>query len=879
MQPPQAIRGLLAGDMFSKFKQQNGIKDQIDPSSDLGRQILYKLKLGLGLSQNPIIQSIHQISPFMNKTVGKTQDTNLSTTLQQNRELLLESWVSKEEISKPLELMSKNKGFDLSINNPKQFTVGKRLDLSNELNNLEFPKTLPLYLYQIDVGLSFCYPEKVTKEEAIQIKLPQNYNSVFVHLKDFHNDNQIQQGVSTYSRNYMIYEGSRITPLFKVSIKVLNKLPMPFQMARNEVKICEECKKQATIYCKNEDLFFCNQCDYNWHNIDSQSPRFEEQNFSDHIRYDLIELESLADNFQKDYGQEAMCALCIVDYQEKHSPKNEHQIMELSTAYDAALRQLKRKNDEVQQKQQLIREQMQQVIDHMRSLKQNSDDIEERLYQLLQETLSLLKVKFQEKSNILKNDFSELQRQENEMKYIEEFMLRQAHDSDPVQFLQIWDAYQINLRHVASQRIELTEVPIDLKLEQKPVIITTGGGISKEQLQQSQGQVQSSDIKASLLGKVKLSITKHLAPTNPQIEIKTTKEEFTEKSYMTGKQSIENKNNQQLTKKEKRKLLKEKIDNLYSKLTEQIASKIGQENGLMSRSNNDLSILQKSIFGVFQKQYPQLISSDSQSRFISKLFKGSQILSDINKSLIYFNLPFDPILKDKHLPVQLFPPPNSDVKLPQISQVVDFFERKKAFLMPNLILMHVDLRGQKVVIGGYSSHGWVRDSQVTQIVNGMDLMMRNGGDETSFMFNLTHNLRFETTRVKENSGGEIPIYTSTFQHFGMNDSDSDNYEDQSQNLISDDEYEEDGEILNKIRMKTKKLNKKSKSSQNSFQLRFGDTDLLIGDDFKSVTSIIDGHYFSLNGEFMSKSKIDSIIPNISEFTPIAVEIWTFPNIK
>ena len=33
--------------------------------------------------------------------------------------------------------------------------------------------------------------------------------------------------------------------------------------------------------------------------------------------------------------------------------------------------------------------------------------------------------------------------------------------------------------------------------------------------------------------------------------------------------------------------------------------------------------------------------------------------------------------------------------------------------MPNVILMQVDLRGQKVVIGGYSSHGWVRDSQVT----------------------------------------------------------------------------------------------------------------------------------------------------------------------
>ena len=44
----------------------------------------------------------------------------------------------------------------------------------------------------------------------------------------------------------------------------------------------------------------------------------------------------------------------------------------------------------------------------MRQLKVNSDEVEERLYALLTETLALLKVKFEEKSNILKNDFSEL---------------------------------------------------------------------------------------------------------------------------------------------------------------------------------------------------------------------------------------------------------------------------------------------------------------------------------------------------------------------------------------------------------------------------------------------------------------------------------------
>lgn len=59
-----------------------------------------------------------------------------------------------------------------------------------------------------------------------------------------------------------------------------------------------------------------------------------------------------------------------------------------------------------------------------------------------------------------------------------------------------------------------------------------------------------------------------------------------------------------------------------------------------------------------------MINSDSDTRLLSKLFTNSKILSDLNKSLLYFNMPFDTILKENHIPVQLFPPPNSDLKLP-----------------------------------------------------------------------------------------------------------------------------------------------------------------------------------------------------------------------
>jgi hypothetical protein len=62
-----------------------------------------------------------------------------------------------------------------------------------------------------------------------------------------------------------------------------------------------------------------------------------------------------------------------------------------------------------------------------------------------------------------------------------------------------------------------------------------------------------------------------------------------------------------------------------------------------------------------------MITSDSEARFVGKIFDKSTILSDINKSLLYFNLPFDSILKERHLPSLIFPQQNLDVKLPLVS--------------------------------------------------------------------------------------------------------------------------------------------------------------------------------------------------------------------
>ena len=105
---------------------------------------------------------------------------------------------------------------------------------------------------------------------------------------------------------------------------------------------------------------------------------------------------------------------------------------------------------------------------------------------------------------------------------------------------------------------------------------------------------------------------------------------------------------------------------------------------------------------------------ECDGRFLDKLFRNSKLLNGMNKILMYYNLPWDHVVEPKVVPVQIFPKEGSEDKLPQTYQIVDFFERKRAFSLGNLILMECEVPTsshtiEKVIVGGYSSHGWIRE--------------------------------------------------------------------------------------------------------------------------------------------------------------------------
>ena len=117
--------------------------------------------------------------------------------------------------------------------------------------------------------------------------------------------------------------------------------------------------------------------------------------------------------------------------------------------------------------------------------------------------------------------------------------------------------------------------------------------------------------------------------------------------------------------------------------------------------------------------------------------------------------------------------------------------------MPNLILFEVEENEQKYVIGGYSSHSWSPAAT---------------GDATSFIFNLTDNLRFNAI---EKLAGDFFTKTEDLNDYG-DESEENQHNNESQEFNT-------WESQKRLRPKNER--------NPIYSFSFGETELVIKDDF------------------------------------------------
>ena len=106
------------------------------------------------------------------------------------------------------------------------------------------------------------------------------------------------------------------------------------------------------------------------------------------------------------------------------------------------------------------------------------------------------------------------------------------------------------------------------------------------------------------------------------------------------------------------------------------------------------NVLLKSTYGIYHNNYEN-VGKQLGSKFHLKLFKGSRVLSDLNRIILYYNLPLEQIIMRQAIPRRLFPPPDiTDPKqmqcIPNSIDIIEYFETNHAFSLPNLVVMLVE---------------------------------------------------------------------------------------------------------------------------------------------------------------------------------------------
>lgn len=104
---PAQVPTMQSIDLRNKFRQSNGLWDKLELNSETARNLIYKLRLALGLTYNPEVEKIHKISPpynMMKRYESTFSSVNNNGSGNQNNgpsKVKLETWVAKEEIEYP----------------------------------------------------------------------------------------------------------------------------------------------------------------------------------------------------------------------------------------------------------------------------------------------------------------------------------------------------------------------------------------------------------------------------------------------------------------------------------------------------------------------------------------------------------------------------------------------------------------------------------------------------------------------------------------------------------------------------------------------------------------------------------------------------------
>jgi len=679
----------------------------------------YKLQIALA-SSTVVCKNIYSIS-----------NPNISLNFDKKNKglLILDSWL---DINRLNESNSPDKvcqrGFEFSSGGLIFPTGHITLDQDNYKTK---NRVHELFVVRAAVGRPYSVAQKNLDRIRDKRKLPQGFDSVYILYED-------EDEPQVYKNDYIIYENSQVLPMYVIHFEF-----DPKKEEELSAPICDLCQEnQATVYCKNEDANLCFDCDEDHHlKIGRLAAKHQRvpinerpKQFGKCQQHPECTLE-----FYCPVDNEPLCVYCKISGTHSGGEKVDHPIIKISEAYTKALVESKEKDPILEKRKSALTDLLNNIDSTIKEINENATEVEEQIYQLLQEALRMLHEETQKKLSFLIADQVEIKRQYEQISWIQNFLRYQMDILNPADYLNTWSKFLL----LKNDLINLTPVPTptniqpDMRVDGKINVIANTkirSAIDEDVgYNDPNGLDQLGD--PSSANKFKANIFKKIGAGGPGLNSSNAS---VLKGYSTLKSPIPMsatkisppQGNDPFTKSLQTRADFEASSILLPEETMKYLN-FAKPTGLQPRANEWEGNLQQkanpgqgNTISLKAEARRRLIHLENQplwgkqqDNFLKDVFKDSRILERDERENLYLNIPFTGIN---------LPNVNQLYQIEPTSERPDIRELFKKHPYPNVILFQV---GNKK-FGGYASQPWIFKKNQPFF-----------GDMSCFLFSITEDVK------------------------------------------------------------------------------------------------------------------------------------------
>lgn len=315
-------------------------------------------------------------------------------------------------------------------------------------SDIRLNEIINFYVFRVVVGRAYVMKRSALEDKSHNPRsaLHPDYDSIYIQ------DDQDKSSNDYVSHTYRIFDKEKVRLIYKVTAKI--KVPTSLE---SHAPVCEQCKanlgigreetahlqtragaeqpRPAELYCVNDKTYFCLDHYRDFHQSSILQSHMSIPAREKPLTFGECPKHKKRYEFFNTELYQALCSQCIVtgDMQQTRSAgvpgaggaalePSDKRILRIEDAHTNACAEAVAEDVSLTEKKHVIQTKLQQIMAKMQHIKENAMQVTEKINQILMNALNDIDKHVRAKTDQLKSDRTELNRQLYEILYAEAFI-------------------------------------------------------------------------------------------------------------------------------------------------------------------------------------------------------------------------------------------------------------------------------------------------------------------------------------------------------------------------------------------------------------------------------------------------------------------------